>query len=92
MIVSPFYLPDTQTLSGSGVTMKAVMLEETSAKKSYKEDGVMLVYEKTSLQLFLVGEGLENILRVKLTTSNNSYGGPCTGSEGHYQVSQAQSV
>ena len=70
--------------------MKAVMLEETSAKKSYNGDGVMLVYEKTSLQLFLVGEGLENILRVKLTTSNNSYGGPCTGSEGHYQVSQAQ--
>ena len=67
--------------------MRAVMLEETSAKKSYNEDGVMLVYEKTSLQLFLVGEGLENILRVKLTTSNNSYGGPCTGSEGHYQVS-----
>ena len=71
----------------SGVTMRAVMLEETSAKKSYNEDGVMLVYEKTSLQLFLVGAGLENILRVKLTTSNNSYGGPCTGADGHYQVS-----
>ena len=65
------------------------MLEETSVKKSYKEDGVMLVYEKTSLQLFLVGDGLENILRVKLTTSNNSYGGPCTGDDGHYQVSPA---
>ena len=49
----------------------------------------MLVYEKTSLQLFLVGDGLENILRVKLTTSNNSYGGPCTGDDGHYQVSPA---
>ena len=49
----------------------------------------MLVYEKTSLKLFLVGEGLERILRIKLTTSNNSYGGPCTGSEGHYQVSTA---
>ena len=71
--------------------MRAVMLEETSAKKSYNEEGVMFVYEKTSLQLFLVGDGLEKILRIKLTTSNSSYGGPCTGSEGHYQVSTEQS-
>ena len=70
--------------------MRAVMLEETSAKKSYNEDGVMFVYEKTPLQLFLVGDGLEKILRIKLTTSNNSYGGPCTGLEGHYQVQTEQ--
>ena len=70
--------------------MRAVMLEETSAKKSYNEEGVIFVYEKTPLQLFLVGDGLEKILRIKLTTSNNSYGGPCTGSEGHYQVKTEQ--
>ena len=87
-------MPDTRlnlsaSGSGSGVTIRAVLLEETSVKKSYNDDGVMLVYEKTSLKLFLVGDGLEKILRIKLTTSNNSYGGPCTGSEGHYQVSTA---
>ena len=91
-LTSPLSLPDTERFSpsdpapGPGVALTAVMLEETSAKKFYDEDGVMYVYEKTSLQLFLVGEGLEKILRIKLTTSYNSYGGPCTGSDGHYQV------
>ena len=55
-------------------------------KKSYSEDGVIFVYEKTPFQLVLVGEGLERVRGIKMTTANNSYKGPCTGPDGHYQV------
>ena len=55
-------------------------------KKSYNDDAVILVYEKTPFQLLLVGERLEKIRSIKLTTSNDSYRGPCTGSGGHYQT------
>ena len=55
-------------------------------KKTYNEKGVILVYEKTPFQLILVGDGLERIRRIKLTTTNSSYQGACTGPAGHYQV------
>ena len=68
------------------VVVRAVMLESTSSKMSYNQDGIILVYAKTSIQLLLVGDSLEKIRSVKLTTSSNSYQESCTGSEGHYQV------
>ena len=40
----------------------------------------------SQVELLLFGENLDTVQKVKFSTANNSRGGPCTGMDGHYQV------
>ena len=68
------------------VAVRALVLEDTSSKKNYMEDGVILVYEGNPLSLLLYGDNVDQVIRVKLTTAEAEAGGSCTSQSGHYQV------
>jgi metal transporter CNNM len=71
----------------------AMLLEDTHSKKSYNDMGVISVTEHNDVVLFLVGQNLENMSKVKFTTANNTFGGECKGAHGesHFQSSEFSS-
>ena len=74
------------------VRIFAVMLDKTSPRQSYNEDGVITVLEENEVTLHLVGVNMDKISKIKFTTIKNTYGGPCRdSSEAHFQ-SQELSV
>ena len=75
-----------QTGDTRDVVVRALVLEETSSKKNYMEDGVILVYEGNALTLLLYGDHVDRVRRAKLTTAQSEAGGSCTSQSGHYQV------
>ena len=70
------------------------MLGQTSDKITYNEGGVVSVFEKNDLQLYLVGTNLDQLTMVKFTTANNSFGGSCRGESGesHFQSGEIPAV
>lgn len=78
-------------LSGE-MRVLAMVLDETSSKKSYNDDGIISVYEKNPIVIHLVGANLGNLSKVKFTTANNTFGGSCRGEDGesHFQSSEME--
>jgi len=76
------------------IRVLALVLDDTSSKKGYNDDGVVSVYENNPIVLHLVGYNLDNLTKVKFTTANNTYGGSCRGSEGegHFQSGEMEPV
>ena len=67
----------------------AMMLNKTSSKITYNEDGVITVNEDHPLNVDLYGENLDRIQKVKFITTKGVYGGPCDSSESaHFQVNR----
>eukprot|EP00092_Neocalanus_flemingeri_P017590 GFUD01019031.1.p1 GENE.GFUD01019031.1~~GFUD01019031.1.p1 ORF type:complete len:1105 (+),score=307.53 GFUD01019031.1:114-3428(+) len=68
------------------VKIFAILLDKTSSKQKYNEDGVIMVFEEIEFTLHLVGVNMEKISKIKFTTVKNHYGGPCgDSSEAHFQ-------
>ena len=69
------------------VRVFAMLLDQTSSMKSYTEEGIINLFEKTDLILHLVGVNLDRLTSIKFTTANNTYGGSCRGEDGesHFQ-------
>ena len=77
----------SHNLSQDDPAVNALLLRQTSSEQGYGQDGVMFIYdERSQVELLLFGENLDTVQRVKFSTANNSRGGPCTGMDGHYQV------
>ena len=91
VISIPATSAENRTSYPSNVTheasVNALLLRQTSSEQGYGQDGVMFIYdERHQVELLLFGENLDTVHRVKFSTANNSRGGPCTGMDGHYQV------
>jgi len=73
--------------ANSSVVVFAMLLEDTSSKKTYNSMGVISATEKNDIFLNLIGLNLESMSRVKFTTANNTFGGECKGAHGesHFQ-------
>jgi len=76
----------------NGARILAMLLGDTSSKKSYNEVGVISVFEKNDLVLNLVGIHIDQLAKIKFTTANNTFGGSCRGSdgEGHFQSNEME--
>jgi len=83
-----------KSLLGDDIRVFALVLDDTSSKKSYNDEGIVSVYEDNPIVLHLVGHNLENLTKIKFTTANNTYGGSCRGSDGesHFQSSEMEPV
>ena len=68
-----------------------MLLEATDAAVTY-DSGAISVLEERSFTLFLVGNNLEEVTKIKFTTANNSQGGECKGvtGESHHQSREFQ--
>ena len=68
-----------------------MLLEATDAAVTY-DSGAISVLEERSFTLFLVGNNLEKVTKIKFTTANNSQGGECKGvtGESHHQSREFQ--
>ena len=91
VISVPATLAEDRTSLSPNVTrdasVNALLLRHTSSEQGYGQDGLMFIYdERHQVELLLFGENLDTVHRVKFSTANNSRGGPCTGMDGHYQV------
>merc|ERR1719357_227025 len=72
------------------VRVLAILLDDTSSKKSYNDVGIISVTEGNDIDLHLVGFRMDGLRTVKFTTANNTYGGECKGAHGesHFQSSE----
>jgi len=72
------------------VRVLAILLDDTSSKKSYNDVGIISVTEGNDIDLHLVGFRMDELRTVKFTTANNTYGGECKGAHGesHFQSSE----
>merc|ERR1719357_2104204 len=72
------------------VRVLAILLDDTSSKKSYNDLGIISVTEGNDIDLHLVGFRMDGLRTVKFTTANNTYGGECKGAHGesHFQSSE----
>ena len=79
--------PDIKPTSSSKI--HALRLETVTNNHYYNDqssDGYIIVGEGHPFRLDVFGDNLENINKVKFTTTNNSFGDKCGGDVGHYQV------
>jgi len=73
------------TKDSSAITVFAMLLGDTSSKKTYNGNGIISVTEKNDIFLHLIGLNFKKGMQVKFTTANNSYGEPCNSAESHFQ-------
>jgi len=82
----------TNEKKNKGVDLKvlAIVLDDTSVKKGYNEEGIVSVYDQVPLVFHLIGVNLGRVSKMKLTTANNTFGGACMGADGkgHFQSNE----
>ena len=76
--------PDTK--ASAVFELHAMLLEATDSAVTY-DSGAISVLEERGFTLFLIGNNLEDVAKIKFTTANNSQGGECKGVDGesHHQ-------